>query len=138
GMGGGSGTSGTGGGLGAGQCRADGDCSVGVEECVAPGATTGGGICDNPPETCTSDSDCAPQGSTFICAPAGCACQGQETCVQGCTSDSACAEGESCAADHHCQPTACSAAGDCPANFTCPSSACERTTCTSDAECEGY
>jgi hypothetical protein len=132
-------SSGTGGALPKGDCRAMNDCKpVGFMECVPPGGSAGCGTCQNPPMTCSGDTDCATQGATSICVPAACACMGQSICVPGCMSDAACGPGETCAPSHHCVPTTCATDAECPANFACTGGTCGRKSCTDDKACAGY
>jgi hypothetical protein len=58
-------------------------------------------------------------------------------CLAGCTGDTDCTEGESCAANHHCGPIACGSAGPaCPVDFSCGTGGtCVRKSCTGDSQC---
>lgn len=136
---GGSGGEGSGGGLPEGKCRTIADCKIGLETCAPPGSPTGCGTCFMPPSQCTTDAEC---GGTMICETAHCACNGEKSCVEGCTSSAACGVGESCDADHRCHPVVCAQQIDCPVNFLCPpilSARCERRACKVDPECDvGY
>lgn len=138
---GGSGGMGTGGSSEGGKCHKQLDCGNG-ETCLPPGSPDACGTCLVPPATCNSDAECAANGPASICEPAHCACSGQKSCTDGCTSSASCGVGESCEADHRCKPSVCAQQLDCPTNFLCPpvlDSRCTRRTCTVDPECDvGY
>lgn len=76
-------------------------------------------------------------GGHDICEPL--ACNGGSWCVEGCTSDLFCAEGQMCnTTTNRCGPKACTTATDCPSNFSCTASTCARLSCASDSDCSGY
>jgi hypothetical protein len=93
-----------------------------------------------PPTTCADDAACQAQDPMTICVPAQCACNGELTCVPGCTDDSACAVGQACEA-LRCAAKPCAGAADCPQNFDCipaqDQQRCARRPCTSDSDCDG-
>lgn len=130
------GTGACGGGACPAGCRSASDCSGG-QECVAPGASPGCGVCR--PSDCTTDAQCA---SGQVCDQAPCVCTGSgRACIPACKSAADCGEGQSCTATHHCVPTPCSGASQCPMYFACVftpgGGQCTRRTCASDAECGG-
>jgi hypothetical protein len=115
-------------------CRADSDCVNAL--CVPAGASAGCGPCRSGDPACTTDSDCASQGPTSICAVPVCACQPTVTaCIPGCTADSDCGLGETCGDDHRCAPSPCTLPSDCPDNFMCDGGQCGRQTCAVDSDC---
>jgi hypothetical protein len=113
-----------------GRCHIKNDCS-GFEECVAPGAFAGCGICAPPGVPCTSDSDCAGVRQQ-ICDVGQCACTGAKSCIDGCDV-TGCGVGEVCGSDLRCKPQSC----PCPANFDCTSAGCIRHACSTDTDCPG-
>lgn len=125
-----------------GRCAAEQDCTPAEGTCLAPGQFAGCGICRRPlpSEICTSDAACAASGPTSVCVntPSLCLCSGETVCANGCTADSDCREGQTCAANHRCQPKACAAASDCPTDFRCDAAQCVRKPCTTSRDCTGY
>lgn len=131
-------SSSSGGMLGAGECRTTDDCvepNIGI--CQSPDAPAMCGICYEPPNPCTMDSECAMQDPTTICNPPPCSCGGSE-CMPGCMADADCKIGTHCSAGHRCVPNTCATKADCPTNFDCTNMECGRKSCTSDAECSGF
>lgn len=125
--------------LSGGCCRDDVDCTATQEFCAPPGTAPGCGVCFMDPGDCTTDAECEARGAGMICEPITCACFDQRSCVPGCTDDSTCAEGETCdVAAGRCVATPCTTAAQCPTDFSCATDACARTTCTTDAECDGF
>lgn len=118
-------------------CHADSECRAG-EVCVEPGEQICGGPCANP-APCQTDADCASLGPTGICDTPTCACSSSgKACVQGCTSDAGCGEGEACNAVRRCVPRSCVSNVDCPTHFTCvggPAGSCQRQSCSVDGDC---
>jgi hypothetical protein len=91
------------------------------------------------PGDCTTDAECAARGAGMICEPLACSCIDSRACVPGCTDDTVCAEGTHCdLAAARCVPTPCPTGTECPTNFACGGGTCARTTCTTDAACDGY
>jgi Cys-rich repeat protein len=118
-------------------CRSMSDCTGG-QECVAPGASPGCGVCMVGTD-CATDAQC-PSGQVCDTAPCVCTNSGR-TCIAGCKSSAECGEGQSCTTTHHCAPTPCTGVAQCPTNFTClftpAGGQCTRRACTSDADCAG-
>jgi hypothetical protein len=83
-------------------------------------------------------------GVPVICELRHFACPGpfqpRPACVRGCETDADCPSTLACAPDHRCRARGCAANGDCPKNHACDTSrgACARTTCSSDADCDGF
>ena len=123
-------------------CATQSQCAQASDACVPPTevGAPGCGACSTQPGDCTDDSQCKAGGQSMICQPIACSCTGQLSCVQGCTSDMACAaQGEVCdLATARCVAKACTTGADCPANFDCQTGACARRPCTTDLECDGY
>ena len=122
-----------------GKCRSDGDCDRNMESCQGPGDRASCGICRNPEQPCTEDSEC--QGDT-VCdyAREGCpTCDGGMECIARCGGTAGCREGETCNQAGHCVDAPCSSDGDCPELFMCNSAAsapvCKRRGCQDDAGC---
>lgn len=132
-------TSSSGGGmLGMGECRTTADCvEPNAGFCRSPDAPQLCGICFEPPNPCTTDTECAMQDPTTICNPPACSC-GASECMPGCMSDTDCKDWEHCSPGHRCVPDACATKADCPLNFKCEAGACARQDCTSDASCNGF
>ena len=116
-------------------CHSPSECSGG-QECVAPGASAGCGVCMAGTD-CSSDTQC-PSGQVCDHAPCVCTSSGR-ACIPGCKSATDCGEGQSCSATHHCVPTPCTGATQCPMYFACvftpDGGQCTRRTCASDSEC---
>ncbi|HEU0030155.1 MAG TPA: hypothetical protein VFQ53_05965 [Kofleriaceae bacterium] len=107
--------------------------------CLPPGASPGCGACNSTPGDCTDDTQCKAQSATAICEPIPCSCTQERACTQGCTTDDACGEGQSCdLASARCVPRSCVGTPDCPANFSCNAGECARDTCIDDLECDGF
>jgi hypothetical protein len=122
-------------------CTQDSECTSESfpEFCLAPGELRGCGICNSDPSTCSVDADCKAQDPTTICQVRVCACDGDRECVQGCTSDAGCAEGESCdLATNRCGRTLCGVDADCPADFVCGDAGCLRRECESSSDCDAF
>ena len=122
-----------------GGCRLDLDCTDG-KRCLAPGASPGCGPCLAPTNPCTSDGDCAQLGAAMICQDIPCHCNGAPRgCTSGCASDADCSDGESCGADHRCQPLPCTLDSECGYGFRCVGAGgtCARPLCDRDADCAG-
>gem|GEM_PF-3068915 len=118
------------------SCRANEDCAGNGIGCVPPDAPQTCGICYDPPDTCTSDAECAPGDA---CLPVVCACNGQHECRPGCNSPNApdCAEGTVCNAAGHCVVPPCTA-GSCSWNFVCGvDGTCQRRACDTELLCRG-
>ena len=114
--------------------------------CLAPGESSGCGICQMGPGDCSTDADCVRDGGstggTMICdsAPSSyCYCYGAMICVVGCRTNADCSSGQACNPSHSCQNTCVAGDGKCPANFSCGASGfCQQNSCTSDSECSGF
>jgi hypothetical protein len=119
-------------------CHEAKNCPNG-EECVAPGASPGCGVCRIDP-VCNVDTDC---GSGQVCDVAPCVCNNNgRICIQACQSAKDCGAGDACT-NGHCVPLPCSNTTQCPPYFDCvvpPTSAapqCQRRACSIDSECSG-
>ena len=117
-------------------CHDQSECSGG-QECLAPGASAGCGICKQG-DGCTSDGDCAPGE---ICGFDPCVCTGNGmSCGPGC-SQTGCPDGQVCNQTDHCADIPCSDTSQCPTFFTCifppgPGNPhCQRMGCGHDADC---
>jgi len=122
-------------------CTEDTQCDNGnfSEFCLAPGAFAGCGACNSEPSTCTIDNDCKAMGATMICQPRTCACDFENDCVAGCTSDAQCGEAQACnLTSNHCEALACAATPDCPVDFACTDGHCIRATCETDNDCDAF
>ena len=114
--------------------------------CLAPGESSGCGICRMGPGDCSTDADCVRDGGstggTMICdsAPsADCYCHGAMICIVGCRTNADCRSGQACNPSHSCQNTCVAGDGTCPANYSCGASGfCQQNSCTSDSECSGF
>jgi Cys-rich repeat protein len=132
-----------GGGLAPGACLDFTMCMNPGEDCYAPGEPLGCGACSQAPE-CSIDADCTTSGPSFICTdpPDSCTCPPMfksQVCVQGCTSNADCGEGETCRPDHRCAPQACTSSAGCPVNFDCMGGMCQRRSCqVGQPVCDGY
>lgn len=129
---------GSGGGLMPGECRTSTDCDgMDGSFCAYPGAPSCGGAgCFGEP--CAVDGDCVVRGGLSVCELDSCC--GVLICKAGCSVDTDCGEGQSCAADHHCVAQSC-ASGGCPSDFDCGGDAlpvCLRRSCVDDSACDGY
>lgn len=124
----------------AGGCSAEVTCEkMPGAYCLKPGAFGGCGICMKPDGPgCQADSECSelPNGICELRTD-NCLCDKIPLCYEGCSKDAECAEGQVCAADHHCKVKSCSGDGDCPAHFACQSGQCQRKTCSASASCPG-
>jgi hypothetical protein len=117
-------------------CHRDADCSSPTSLCLAPGAFPGCGAC-LAGDGCLSDDDCSATGANLVCEVPACTCEGEKSCLAGCT-DASCPLGESCGEDHRCRPRACDSQGDCPEFFVCSAGGtCARKPCDVDGDCEG-
>jgi hypothetical protein len=119
----------------AGACWAADECDA-PAACVAQGEETCA-PCPKPTADCSSDSECAESGPTWICESVACGCFRE--CMPGCTNDSSCPAWTICGADHRCGPKPCGGdAGLCPADFRCADDGhCVRKTCSDDGDCSG-
>jgi hypothetical protein len=127
------------GGANGGPCWSATDC--GSATCAPLGTLVCGGACIAVQHACTSDTDCAADAAApTVCQQIPCSCPSGMGCAPGCTADSNCPEGQSCASNHHCFPTTCTLSSDaCPANFSCSpgSGVCARKVCQTDSQCSG-
>ena len=128
-------------------CHGDADCTAEMGDmCFYPGQPLGCGICMEPFETCSADTDCA---ATMICEQSGpedCLCSPETICKPGCTGAADCGAGETCEA-MHCVAIKCTDDAGCPVDFTCEGDQavlimgggeCQRATCKDDKDCSGY
>jgi hypothetical protein len=126
--------------LGDGVCSIEHSCKSGM--CYAPGEFMGCGACRPPPkDTCTSDADCKPLGTSYICSsdPRDCFCSAVAICRPGCAGPADCdATWQVCGGDNRCTGMPCGGPGSCPANYDCVAARCAPRACTSSADCTGY
>lgn len=131
------------GGANGGPCWSATDCGSSAT-CAPPGTPVCGGACIAVQHPCTGDTDCAVDAATpSVCEQVPCSCPSGMGCVPGCTMNTDCPEGQSCASSHHCSPITCtSTSNTCPANFSCNvnnaiSGFCARKACQIDSQCSG-
>ncbi len=75
----------------------------------------------------------------MICQLRTCACDGERDCVQGCTANADCDDGESCdLATNRCGRTLCGVDADCPPDFACGNAGCLRRECETNADCDAF
>lgn len=121
-------------------CTSEQSCKGG-QMCFVPGESIGCGMCQQPPDACQSDLDCATGGGKpkiCIWQKNDCTCSGEKLCHDGCTSDNDCAgPWQSCAPDNHCVAKACAANADCPVHFSCAAGSCARVKCKASGDCPG-